>query len=62
MGEPDDRVPDAGLDLEFAFTTWATSCRDASPSLQQCRRPRHHDGPHAAGYGPARRRWGDSAR
>lgn len=62
MDEPDDRAPDPVLDLEFGFTTWATSCRDASPTLQECRRPRQHEGPHAAGYGAARRRWEDSAR
>ena len=56
MSEPDE----GALDLEFAFTTWDDSCRDASPSLQECRRARAHEGPHAAGFGEQRRRWGDA--
>jgi len=51
---------DPALDLELSFTTWDGSCRDPSPSLQQCRRVRAHDGPHAAGFGAQRRRWSDA--
>lgn len=50
---------DASLDLEFAFTSWDASCRDLSPTLQQCRRGRQHDGQHAAGFGEQRSRWSD---
>lgn len=57
MTEPDD----AALDLEFAWTTWADSCRDASPSMHECRRAYGHDGAHAAGFGSQRRRWDDVA-
>ncbi len=48
---------DVELDLEFAYTSWDASCRDPSPTLQQCRRRRGHDGDHAAGFGDARLRW-----
>lgn len=50
---------DERLDLEFAFITWQDSCRDPSPTLQQCRRIRGHAGPHAAGFGSGRNQWGD---
>ena len=62
VSSPLGRQPDeAALDLEFAFTTWEASCRDASPSFQQCRRRRAHDGQHAAGFGEQRHRWSDMA-
>ncbi len=51
------RPGDVELDLEFAYTSWDASCRDPSPTLQQCRRRRGHDGDHAAGFGDARLRW-----
>ncbi len=50
-------MTDAQLDLEFAYTPWAESCRDPSPTLQECRRRRGHDEGHAAGFGAGRRRW-----
>ncbi|MGH3343188.1 MAG: hypothetical protein ACRDPK_09955 [Carbonactinosporaceae bacterium] len=50
---------DDRLDLEFAYTSYAGSCRDLySPSLC-CRRPAGHDGEHAAGFGHRRVRWAD---
>ncbi len=54
---PESAPADGDLDLEFAYTSWAASCRDPSPTLQQCRRRRGHDGEHAAGFGAARSRW-----
>ena len=57
MPVPQLRLPDDALDLEFAYTSWAASCRDPSPTLQQCRRRRGHDGEHAAGFGEQRQRW-----
>jgi hypothetical protein len=51
------RYSDATLTLEFAYTTWEQSCRDLYTIDQACRRPRGHDGEHAAGYGGARSRW-----
>jgi hypothetical protein len=48
---------DARLTAEFAYTTWQQSCRDLYTIDQACRRPRGHDGEHAAGYGAARSRW-----
>ncbi len=53
----DELSADTQLDLEFAYTSWPESCRDPSPTMQQCRRPYRHDGDHAAGYGEQRRRW-----
>lgn len=45
------------LDLEFAYTSYADSCRDLYSLTYRCRRPRGHDGPHAAGFGTHRVRW-----
>jgi hypothetical protein len=45
------------LDTEFAFTPWEDSCRDPHPTIRQCRRPRGHDGDHAAGWGERRITW-----
>lgn len=50
-------VPDATLDLEFAFTGWLDSCRDLLSPTQCCRRARNHGGEHAAGFGTGRVRW-----
>ena len=56
---------DARLDLEFAYTTHADSCKApwgvaALGSLIYCRRPYGHHDDHAAGYGMTRRRWDDT--
>ena len=48
---------DARLNAEFAYTSWQQSCRNIYTIEQACRRPRGHDGEHAAGYGAARSRW-----
>jgi hypothetical protein len=48
---------DARLTLEFAYTSWQQSCRNLYTIEQACRRPRGHEGVHAAGYGAARSRW-----
>jgi hypothetical protein len=48
---------DARLTLEFAYTSWQQSCRNLYTIEQACRRPRGHEGEHAAGYGGARSRW-----
>lgn len=53
-----DLPPDPYL-LEFAYTTWDDSCQDPYSPHYQCRRPRGHHGPHAAGFGPARIEWTD---
>ena len=52
MSTDDDR-----LTLEFAYTTWADSCQDPYSPFYQCRRPRGHDGDHAAGFGAGRIIW-----
>ena len=52
---PDDRH----LDLEFAYTAYADSCRDLHSPHYLCRRPTGHEGPHAAGFGPGRLRWAE---
>lgn len=36
--------------LEFAYTSWADSCRTHGPGGRSCRRPAGHTGRHAAGY------------
>ncbi|MFF0338531.1 hypothetical protein [Kribbella sp. NPDC004875] len=48
---------DTRLDLEFAYTSHDDSCKDLYSPHYYCRRPRGHDGVHAAGYGPDRLRW-----
>ncbi len=48
---------DERLDLEFAYTTYQDSCRDLYSPYYYCRRPRRHDGVHAAGFGAHRLRW-----
>ncbi|GAA1589098.1 hypothetical protein GCM10009804_51530 [Kribbella hippodromi] len=48
---------DGRLDLEFAYTSNADSCKDLYSPYYYCRRPRGHDGVHAAGYGSHRLRW-----
>jgi len=45
------------LDLEFAYTTYADSCRDLYSPYIFCRRPHNHEGVHAAGFGDGRHRW-----
>lgn len=57
MGLDDGTPSDEVLDLEFAYTTWADSCRNLFHIDQCCRRPDGHDDNHAAGYGASRRRW-----
>jgi hypothetical protein len=53
----EESCSDARLDMEFAYTTWQQSCRDLYTIGQACRRPRSHEGQHAAGYGRDRARW-----
>ena len=48
---------DERLDLEFAYTSYADSCRDVYSLTYRCRRPHGHDGVHAAGFGTHRVRW-----
>ncbi|HYJ66520.1 MAG TPA: hypothetical protein VEX15_02540 [Nocardioidaceae bacterium] len=48
---------DERLDLEFAYTSYANSCRDLYSLDYRCRRPVGHDGVHAAGFGTHRVRW-----
>ncbi|MBB5786198.1 hypothetical protein [Jiangella mangrovi] len=48
---------DERLDLEFAYTSYADSCRDLYSLTYRCRRPHGHDGVHAAGFGTHRVRW-----
>jgi hypothetical protein len=48
---------DDRLDLEFAYTSHSDSCRDLYSPHYYCRRPRGHDGVHAAGFGSSRLRW-----
>jgi hypothetical protein len=50
-------ITDERLDLEFAYVTYDDSCRDLYGPWHLCRRPRGHDGEHAAGYGTNRVRW-----
>jgi hypothetical protein len=42
------------LELEMAYTSWEQSCQDPhitlNGDLRQCRRARHHGGPHASGF------------
>lgn len=45
------------LDLEFAYTSWADSCRDVYSVSYCCRRPDGHPGQHAAGFGWHRVIW-----
>ena len=45
------------LDLEFVHTTCDDSCRDVYSPHYLCRRPRGHEGLHAAGFGVHRLRW-----
>ena len=51
---------DARLDLEFAYVSYADSCKDLYSPSYYCRRLRGHDGPHASGFGSSRMRWGGS--
>ena len=52
------------LDMEFAYTSWADSCRDPllddESDFRECRRATGHDGDHAAGFGAHRITWGQS--
>ena len=48
---------DKQLDLEFAYTTYDSSCRDLYSPQYLCRRPAGHEGVHAAGFGRQRVRW-----
>jgi len=48
---------DERLDLEFAYTSYADSCRDLYSLHYRCRRPHGHDGRHAAGFGAQRVHW-----
>lgn len=49
---------DDQLDLEFHWTPFdVPKCRDPYTIEQQCRRPKGHDGDHAAGFGAGRSRW-----
>ena len=50
-------MTDAELDLEFAWTTHAESCRDPYSPYLWCRRPTSHTPGHAAGFGAGRVRW-----
>lgn len=55
--EDDTAVSDEALDVEFAYTPLAGSCRDLHTIVHACRRPAGHEGDHAAGFGADRRRW-----
>jgi hypothetical protein len=48
---------DERLDLEFAYTSYDSSCRDLYSPHYVCRRPVGHEGTHAAGFGEHRVRW-----
>lgn len=47
------------LDLEFAYTAYADSCKDLYAPGILCRRPANHEPEweHAAGFGKDRVRW-----
>lgn len=48
---------DARLDIEFAYTDWADSCRDLYSIVRCCRRPKGHSDTHASGHAQHRLRW-----
>jgi len=48
---------DERLDLEFAYTSYADSCKDLYSPHYLCRRPADHADQHAAGFGAHRLLW-----
>lgn len=48
---------DDRLTLEFAYTSYADSCKDLYSPEYLCRRPNLHTGDHAAGFGSRRVTW-----
>lgn len=52
-----EHVPDAQLNREFDFYPVEHMCRDPYSPHVWCKRPAGHPGEHAAGFGPARKRW-----
>lgn len=50
-------MDDERLTLEFAYTSYADSCKDLYSPHVLCRRPLHHADGHAAGFGAGRLRW-----